>query len=72
MDRYLKETRLLDFNPPALTELVKKRGYEEHGANLSGIRRVLFRHVVRTRMNDKVSRIRRGEWQVSSARGETP
>lgn len=36
--------------------------YERHGANLSGIRRFLFRHVVRKSMNSNVSRIRRGEW----------
>ncbi len=36
--------------------------YEKHGANLSGIKRFLFRHVVRKWMNNNVSRIRRGEW----------
>lgn len=36
--------------------------YELHGANLSGIKRFLFRHVVRKWMNSNVSRIRRGEW----------
>ena len=36
--------------------------YERHGANLSGIKRFLFRHVVRKWMNNNVSRIRRGEW----------
>jgi transglutaminase-like putative cysteine protease len=36
--------------------------YERHGANLSGIKRFLFRHVVRKWMNSNVSRIRRGEW----------
>ncbi|MFZ1984550.1 MAG: transglutaminase family protein [Desulfatitalea sp.] len=36
--------------------------YEAHGANLSGIKRILFRHIVRKLMNNNVSRIRRGEW----------
>jgi len=36
--------------------------YESHGINLSGIKRFLFRHVVRKWMNNNVSRIRRGEW----------
>jgi len=36
--------------------------YDKYGANLSGIRRFLFRHVVRKWMNSTVSRIRRGEW----------
>ncbi len=36
--------------------------YEMHGANLSGIKRLLFRHVVRKWINSNVSRIRRGEW----------
>jgi hypothetical protein len=36
--------------------------YEKHGANLSGIKRFLFRHVVRKLMNNNISRIRRGEW----------
>ena len=36
--------------------------YEKHGANLSGIKRFLFRQVVRKWMNNNVSRIRRGEW----------
>ena len=36
--------------------------YEKHGANLSDIKRFLFRHVVRKWMNNNVSRIRRGEW----------
>ncbi len=35
--------------------------YGEHGANLSGIKRFLFRHVLRKWMNNNVSRIRRGE-----------
>lgn len=36
--------------------------YERHGANLSGIKRFLYRHVVRKWMNSNVSRIRLGEW----------
>ena len=36
--------------------------YERHGANLSGIKRFLFRHVVRKWMNNNVSRIRQGKW----------
>ena len=36
--------------------------YEKHGANLSGIKRFLFRHFIRKWMNNNVSRIRRGEW----------
>jgi hypothetical protein len=36
--------------------------YEKTGANLSGIKRFLFRHVVRKWINSNVSRIRRGEW----------
>jgi hypothetical protein len=36
--------------------------YQKHGVNLSGIKRFLFRHVVRKWMNNNVSRIRRGEW----------
>lgn len=34
--------------------------YERHGANLSGVKRLLFRHVVRRWMNGNVSRIRSG------------
>jgi transglutaminase-like putative cysteine protease len=36
--------------------------YENYGANLTGIKRVLFRHIVRKWMNNNVSRIRRREW----------
>jgi transglutaminase-like putative cysteine protease len=36
--------------------------YERHGANLSGIKRFLFRHVVRKWMNRNVSHIRRSAW----------
>jgi hypothetical protein len=36
--------------------------YGKHGANLRGIKRFLFRHIVRKWMNNNVSRIRRGEW----------
>jgi hypothetical protein len=36
--------------------------YKKHRDNLSGIKRFLFRHVVRKRMNNNVSKIRRGEW----------
>lgn len=36
--------------------------YERHGANLNGIKRFLFRHIVRKWMNNNISRIRRGEW----------
>jgi hypothetical protein len=36
---------------------------------LSGIKRFLFRHVVRKWMNSNVSRIRRGEWCSDRARG---
>jgi hypothetical protein len=36
--------------------------YQKHGANLSGIKRFLFKHMVRKWMNRKVARIRRGKW----------
>jgi hypothetical protein len=36
--------------------------FVEHGANLNGIQRVLFRCLVRKWMNNKVLKIRRGEW----------
>jgi hypothetical protein len=36
--------------------------YEAHGANLRGIKRLMFKHVVRKWMNSNISRIRRGEW----------
>jgi transglutaminase-like putative cysteine protease len=36
--------------------------YARHGADLHGIKRFLFQHVVRKWMNSNVSRIRRGEW----------
>ena len=36
--------------------------YDKHSANLSGIKRFLFRHLVRKWMNNNVSRIRRSEW----------
>jgi transglutaminase-like putative cysteine protease len=36
--------------------------YKKHRDKLSGIKRFLFRHVVRKRMNNNVSKIRRGEW----------
>jgi hypothetical protein len=36
--------------------------YDKHGVNLRGIKRLLFRHIVRKWMNNNVSRIRRGEW----------
>jgi hypothetical protein len=36
--------------------------YAKHGANLHGIRRLLFKHVVRTWMNGNVARIRCGKW----------
>ena len=35
--------------------------YGKHGANLSGIKRALFKHVVRKWMNSNISRIRLGE-----------
>ena len=36
--------------------------YDRHGANLSGIKRLLFKHLVRKRMNRNVADIRRGRW----------
>ena len=36
--------------------------YETHGANLSGIKRLLFKHVVRKWMNRNIARIRAGHW----------
>ncbi|NNE66231.1 MAG: transglutaminase domain-containing protein [Pyrinomonadaceae bacterium] len=36
--------------------------YAKHGSNLSGIKRVLFKHIVRKWMNKNIARIRRGEW----------
>jgi hypothetical protein len=36
--------------------------YDAHGTNLSGVKRLLFKHVVRKWMNSNISRIRRGEW----------
>jgi len=36
--------------------------YARHGSNLSGVKRLIFRHVVRHRINARVSRIRRGRW----------
>ncbi len=36
--------------------------YERHGANLGGVKRVLFQSVVRKWMNRNVSRIRSGNW----------
>ena len=36
--------------------------YAKHGANLSGIKRVLYKHLVRKWINSTVSRIRRGQW----------
>jgi hypothetical protein len=36
--------------------------YQKHGANLSGLKRLLFKHVVRKWMNGRVSKIRRGDW----------
>lgn len=36
--------------------------YKGHGANLSGIKRFMFRHIIRKWINNSVSRIRRGEW----------
>jgi hypothetical protein len=36
--------------------------YDEHGANLSGIKHFLFRHVVRKLINNNISRIRMGKW----------
>jgi hypothetical protein len=38
--------------------------YETHGANLSGIRRLLFKHVVRKWMNGNIARIRSGNWHA--------
>lgn len=35
--------------------------YEQYGANLKGIKRILFKYVVRKWMNNNVSRIRKGE-----------
>jgi hypothetical protein len=36
--------------------------YDAHGTNLSGVKRLLFKHVVRKWMNSNISRIRAGEW----------
>ena len=36
--------------------------YEEHGSNLSGLKRLLFKHVVRKWMNSNIARIRLGKW----------
>jgi hypothetical protein len=36
--------------------------YDMHGSNLSGVKRLLFKHVVRKWMNSNISRIRAGEW----------
>jgi hypothetical protein len=36
--------------------------YDAHGANLSGIKRLLFKHVVRKWMNGIIARIRLGKW----------
>lgn len=36
--------------------------YQKHGANLNRIKRLLFKHVLRKRMNANVSRIRRDQW----------
>jgi transglutaminase-like putative cysteine protease len=36
--------------------------YARHGSNLNGLKRWLFEHVVRHRMNDNVRRVRRGRW----------
>ncbi len=35
--------------------------YSKHGANLSGLKRLLFKHVVRKWMNGRVAKIRRGD-----------
>ncbi|WP_284619428.1 transglutaminase-like domain-containing protein [Aquabacterium humicola] len=36
--------------------------YARHGSNLSGFKRLLYRHVVRHAMNRNVARIRAGRW----------
>jgi hypothetical protein len=36
--------------------------YESHGANLSGLKRVLFQQIVRKLMNSNIARIRSGKW----------
>ena len=41
--------------------------YTQHGANLSGVKRWLYRHVVRHWMNNKVQRIRDGRMPIASS-----
>lgn len=36
--------------------------YKQHGANLSGIKYLLFKHIFRKWMNHKVSNVRHGKW----------
>lgn len=36
--------------------------YAKHAANLSGIKRFLFKHIVRSWMNGNIARIRAGQW----------
>lgn len=36
--------------------------YDQYGANLSGVKRFLFKHFIRKWMNSNISRIRRREW----------
>lgn len=36
--------------------------YKKYSANLSGVKRFLFKHIARKWMNDKVAKIRRGKW----------
>lgn len=36
--------------------------YSRHGENLSGVKKFLYRHIVRKRMNYCVARIREGRW----------
>ncbi len=37
--------------------------YDKYGANLNGIKRFFFKHIVRKWMNGNISRIRRKEWK---------
>jgi len=36
--------------------------YDSHGANLSGLKRLVFKYIVRKRMNTNIARIRSGKW----------
>ncbi|MCP4422639.1 MAG: hypothetical protein GY805_39015 [Chloroflexi bacterium] len=64
MKQFLAETTLLDYSHSTLVQLVLERGwgqvYAQHGANLGGLKSVVFKHLARKQINARVSQIRLG------------